>query len=66
MHEYYISELINEWGVSKTIQIVMFSFSGACLIGAVCILVLPNKPTEFNLKNDKENRYEKEYFDEYN
>lgn len=66
MHDYYISELVSEWGMSKTIQIVMFSLAGACLISAICVKMLPDKPTEFILPKDKEiEENEERYYDQF-
>ena len=63
----YLTNLITEWGISKTIQITMFSLAGACLISAMCVRLIPDKPG--NLKSNllKENKYhEDEYYDRYN
>lgn len=65
MRDDYISKLVCEWGVSKTFQVVMFSFAGACLISAICIRMLPDKPTNFTLTKDKEKNDEKKYFNQY-
>lgn len=50
MSEYIFNLILNQWGVNKTAQVILYTLTGAVICAAISITVIPDKP----MNNEKE------------
>lgn len=55
MADRYISNVIHEWGMSKTIEVILLAFAGASIFSIAGVHLIKNEPMLIVKENENEN-----------